>query len=83
MNEKLSRLIMDLGKGKVKIWERWAGWELDVLPLIAKIGPIPIPSIDQVPKSIVTKYAAGDAIKTWRVYHKLRERLVKIRRSVR
>lgn len=83
LNDKLYRLVTDLQKGPVKIWERWEGWEQDVQPMIDRLGPIPVPSIDYVPESIILKYAAGDADKTRRVYEPLKARLVAIRQKVR
>jgi len=84
MNDKLYRLVTDLKKNPdIDLWERWEGWGTQIDPLIAKIGPIPLPSIEYVPEDKAIQYAAGDAHETLRIYPILRKRLADLRRSVR
>lgn len=84
MNDKLSRLGTDLSKNpNIDLWERWEGWEGAVEPLIHKIGPIPLPSIEYVPELEAIEYACGDAIQTRRLFPHMQERLIRLRRDLR
>ena len=93
INQKINRLFGDMEKGiadgtkPVDIWERWGGWvekePLDVIPVIQKYGAIPLPSIEYVPEAEAVQYACLDANVTLRLFPILKQRLTKIRRSVR
>lgn len=84
MNEKLNRLFTDLDKGStIDPWERWINWGTDVDPLICKLGPLPLASIEYVPETQAIEYACGDARETNRISPILTQRLVDLRRSIR
>lgn len=89
LNQSLSRIFTDLEKGPVKVWERWDSWtsKLHMLPAImemmAKLGPLPLPSIDYVPDEPAMVYACGDALVTRLAGPILEKRVSQIRRLVR
>lgn len=89
LNQAISRVFTDLEKGPVKVYDRWESWtdKLHLLPaiteLIARMGPIPLPSIDYVPDTQAMVYACGDALVTRLVGPIIEKRVSLIRRSVR
>jgi hypothetical protein len=90
LNQKINGFIGRYLKnpdGAAKIWENWEKWgddrASDIDTLVAKLGPIPLASIEQAPEKEQLVYACGDAHGTKRIEPILAERLMRIRRSVR
>lgn len=89
LNQSIAGVFTALRKGPVKVYERWDAWtdKLHLVPaiteLIAKLGPIPLPSIDYVPDEPAMVYACGDALVTRLIGPILEKRVSQIRRSVR
>jgi DNA polymerase len=90
LNQKINGFIGRYLKnpdGAVKVWENWEKWgddrASDIDALVAKLGPIPLASIEQAPEKEQLVYACGDAHGTKRIEPILAERLMRIRRSVR
>lgn len=86
VQDKLNRIIGDIGRNPtgVDIQERWENWNTeDIDSLVAKMGPLPLPSIDQVPEDETVPYACADAHNTLRIAPILRGRVALIRRKVR
>lgn len=81
IKQKLSRLVTDYLKNpEIDVVARWENWGLDVQPLIDKLGPLPLPSVELVPEDEIIEYAGADAHSTRRVGPLVEKRLVELRR---
>lgn len=85
IKQKVDRLLLDCGKNPdIDLWERWCNWESTQLkPVIARLGPPPLASVDLVPEQEILAYAGSDAESTRRIFPILRHRLMELRRSFR
>lgn len=84
IGQKISRLMGDyMRTGSINPWERWEGWDSAVEELMAKLGPLPLASVELVPQNEFLDYAGSDAVSTWRVYPKMRARHVELRKGYR
>ena len=88
IGEKVDLLIRaylkDTSNPEFDPWERWVNWpEEQVEELMAKLGPVPLASVELVPEKELETYACADANNTRRLYPVLMKRLAEIGRIVR
>ena len=86
IGQKINRMITDFVKADMEEfdpWERWSNWGDQVQPVIDKLGPPPLASVELVPVDELMAYAAADAHSALRVRPILRQRMVELRRSIR